>query len=189
MRSSSREPGRFTEEVPRVLWAEAAARAIRAEEERRWVRWAESHHLERQGHPPPEPRTWRRWTRRQARGESPVCTCVRFRSRGASHKNRRFFKKESVHTLPKSNTSAFPITAWPRWFRPKGEEVSENRKRPACQEPVRHQKLVAEPGPPRALTLHDRQGAVTLLFEAHLGAGCWVGPTRRCARGLLFFFF
>lgn len=38
-----------------------------------------------------------------------------------------------------------------------------------CQEPVRRQKLVAEPGPPRALTLHDRQGAAPLLSEAHLG--------------------
>lgn len=58
-----------------------------------------------------------------------------------------------------------------------------------CQEPVRRRKLVAEPGPPRALTLHNRQGAATLLSEAHPGAQDAGWSLQGDAREGCFFFF
>lgn len=41
----------------------------------------------------------------------------------------RCFSKENIHSSPESKTNTLTMTAWPRWPRPKGKEVPQNRKR------------------------------------------------------------
>lgn len=104
-----------------------------------------------------------------------LCQCTGFQLREVRGllEKQSVFQKETVHAFPKSKTNTLTITAWPRWLRPKGEEVPGNRKRP----PLPGAGKAPRPGGPvpaaRPAVFAQQQGSQS-LFKMHLGAGCWV---------------